>query len=302
MGLPVDWELARRTAERLSRPARRSPARRPTELVARLRADADDGRGARARGHRARPRAPAAARRRGRPARLGGRRARRHGGVHRRRSCPTSGRPRGRHGAHGRGAARQGLAYLGGRVLGQYDPFGGADGEGRLLLVAPNVRRGRAALDVPPARLPAVGVPARGHPPAPVHGGAVAAVVLRRARCRGRSRSPARPPPPRRLPERVRTLRESKAVRGPSSSCCRRPSSAPSSTGCSRSPPCWRATPTTSWTPSARGRADGRDDPRAVHHPAPRRRAWSTGSCARCSAWRPRCASTPSGSAFTSTS
>jgi coenzyme F420 biosynthesis associated uncharacterized protein len=43
------------------------------------------------------------------------------------------------------------LAYLGGRVLGQYDPFGGADGQGRLLLVAPNVYAAQQALDVPSA-------------------------------------------------------------------------------------------------------------------------------------------------------
>ncbi|HEU5471850.1 MAG TPA: zinc-dependent metalloprotease [Actinophytocola sp.] len=42
------------------------------------------------------------------------------------------------------------LAYLGGRVLGQYDPFGGA-GAGRLLLVAPNVVAAQQALDVPAA-------------------------------------------------------------------------------------------------------------------------------------------------------
>ena len=41
------------------------------------------------------------------------------------------------------------LAYLGGRVLGQYDPFGGADRQGRLLLVAPNVHAAQQALDVP---------------------------------------------------------------------------------------------------------------------------------------------------------
>ncbi|MEJ3657368.1 zinc-dependent metalloprotease [Actinomycetes bacterium KLBMP 9759] len=41
------------------------------------------------------------------------------------------------------------VAYLGGRVLGQYDPFGGADGEGRLLLVAPNVHAAQQSLDVP---------------------------------------------------------------------------------------------------------------------------------------------------------
>ncbi|ASO17970.1 zinc-dependent metalloprotease [Actinoalloteichus hoggarensis] len=40
------------------------------------------------------------------------------------------------------------LAYLGSRVLGQYDPFGGADRTGRLLLVAPNIVAARQALDV----------------------------------------------------------------------------------------------------------------------------------------------------------
>ncbi len=40
------------------------------------------------------------------------------------------------------------LAFLAARVLGQYDPFGGADGAGRLLLVAPNVSAVRSALDV----------------------------------------------------------------------------------------------------------------------------------------------------------
>ena len=40
------------------------------------------------------------------------------------------------------------LAYLGGRVLGQYDPFGGSD-DGRLLLVAPNIIAAQRALDVP---------------------------------------------------------------------------------------------------------------------------------------------------------
>ncbi|GAB3442986.1 zinc-dependent metalloprotease [Actinophytocola sediminis] len=39
------------------------------------------------------------------------------------------------------------LAYLGGRVLGQYDPFSGAGG--RLLLVAPNIIAAQRALDVP---------------------------------------------------------------------------------------------------------------------------------------------------------
>jgi len=41
------------------------------------------------------------------------------------------------------------LAYLGGRVLGQYDPFGGEGDSGRLLLVAPNIMAAQRALDVP---------------------------------------------------------------------------------------------------------------------------------------------------------
>ncbi len=40
------------------------------------------------------------------------------------------------------------VAYLGSRVLGQYDPFGGPDAAGRLLLVAPNVYAAQQALDV----------------------------------------------------------------------------------------------------------------------------------------------------------
>jgi coenzyme F420 biosynthesis associated uncharacterized protein len=41
------------------------------------------------------------------------------------------------------------LAFLGGRVLGQYDPFGGDREGGRLLLVAPNIMAAQRALDVP---------------------------------------------------------------------------------------------------------------------------------------------------------
>jgi coenzyme F420 biosynthesis associated uncharacterized protein len=41
------------------------------------------------------------------------------------------------------------LAFLSARVLGQYDPFGGQDGQGRLLLVAPNVVAAHNALNVP---------------------------------------------------------------------------------------------------------------------------------------------------------
>lgn len=43
------------------------------------------------------------------------------------------------------------LSFLAARVLGQYDPFGGPDGEGRLLLVAPNVYAAQQALGVPSA-------------------------------------------------------------------------------------------------------------------------------------------------------
>jgi coenzyme F420 biosynthesis associated uncharacterized protein len=42
-----------------------------------------------------------------------------------------------------------GMAFLASRVLGQYDPFGGPEGGGRLLLVAPNVHAAQKALDVP---------------------------------------------------------------------------------------------------------------------------------------------------------
>ncbi|MGX7825705.1 zinc-dependent metalloprotease [Actinokineospora sp. 24-640] len=42
------------------------------------------------------------------------------------------------------------LAYLGSRVLGQYDPYGGDTGDGRLLMVAPNIVAAQQALDVPP--------------------------------------------------------------------------------------------------------------------------------------------------------
>lgn len=40
------------------------------------------------------------------------------------------------------------LSFLGARVLGQYDPFGGPEHEGRLLLIAPNVTAAHCALEV----------------------------------------------------------------------------------------------------------------------------------------------------------
>ncbi|WP_307849520.1 zinc-dependent metalloprotease [Qaidamihabitans albus] len=42
------------------------------------------------------------------------------------------------------------LAFLGARVLGQYDPFGGPDKQGQLVLVAPNVVAAQRAMKVPP--------------------------------------------------------------------------------------------------------------------------------------------------------
>ncbi|MFI6030262.1 zinc-dependent metalloprotease [Amycolatopsis magusensis] len=41
------------------------------------------------------------------------------------------------------------LSFLASRVLGQYDPFGGPDKEGQLLLVAPNVVAAQRAMNVP---------------------------------------------------------------------------------------------------------------------------------------------------------
>ena len=66
------------------------------------------------------------------------------------------------------------LGFLGSKVLGQFDPFHDKPGEqGRLLLVAPNIVHVERELRRRPARLPALGVPARGDPPGAVHRGAV---------------------------------------------------------------------------------------------------------------------------------
>jgi coenzyme F420 biosynthesis associated uncharacterized protein len=152
VGLPVDWALARRTAARLvpaGPPVSRDDA---VELVRRLRSDA-----AVAEGHvRAvtglgeglpllpadvvdRP-AWAAAAIDGMAALTASARLPQTPKVARAVTATTAGLQVG-------GV----LAYLGGRVLGQYDPFGGADGEGRLLLVAPNVYAAQLALNVPSA-------------------------------------------------------------------------------------------------------------------------------------------------------
>ena len=82
------------------------------------------------------------------------------------------------------------LAYLSGKVLGQYEVFS-AD-PGQLLLVAPNIVEAERKLEGYP-RLPAVGLPARGDPPDPVHRGALAARPLpgRGGGLRGRRPAPA---------------------------------------------------------------------------------------------------------------
>ena len=86
------------------------------------------------------------------------------------------------------------LGFLSGKVLGQFDPLGGDPARpGRLLLVAPNIVKVERELAAEPHRFPAVGVPAREHPPAAVHRGPVAARLLpfagRRLRRQGRHRS-----------------------------------------------------------------------------------------------------------------
>ncbi|MGQ0576072.1 MAG: zinc-dependent metalloprotease [Pseudonocardia sp.] len=159
-GLPVDWQLARRTAARLVATGPDVAPAEAAELVGRLRADA-----AVAEGHvrdvtglgAGLPLLPAdvvdrpawtaaavagmaaltASARLPAPASVGG---------------PLAGVGNAARTVTRTAAGLQvgGLvAYLGGRVLGQYDPFGGPDGDGRLLLVAPNVHAAQRALDVP---------------------------------------------------------------------------------------------------------------------------------------------------------
>lgn len=149
-GLPVDWELARRTASRLVRPGPETSREEASELVGRLRSDA-----AVAEGHvrdvtglgHGLPLLPAdvvdrpdwaGAALRGMAALTADARLPAPSRVARTVTARTAGLQLG-------GV----VAYLGSRVLGQYDPFGGADGEGRLLLVAPNVFAAQQALDVP---------------------------------------------------------------------------------------------------------------------------------------------------------
>ena len=151
-GLPVDWDLARRTAARLVPAGPAAGREEAIELVGRLRSDA-----AVAEGHVRQvtglgaglPLLPAdvvdrpawaAAAVDGMAALTADARLPRTPRVARAVTATTAGLQIG-------GV----LAYLGGRVLGQYDPFGGADGGGRLLLVAPNVYAAQQALRVPSA-------------------------------------------------------------------------------------------------------------------------------------------------------
>jgi coenzyme F420 biosynthesis associated uncharacterized protein len=151
-GLPVDWALAGRTAARLMSPGPEASRTEATALVARLRTDA-----AVAEGHvrevtglgAGLPLLPAdvvdrpawaTAALTGMAALTSTARLPEVNGMARAVTARTAGLQLG-------GV----VAYLGGRVLGQYDPFGGPDSQGRLLLVAPNVHAAQRALDVPAA-------------------------------------------------------------------------------------------------------------------------------------------------------
>ena len=149
LGLPVDWQLASRTAARLMSSGPTASRAEAVELVTRLRTDA-----AVAEGHvrtvtglgQGLPLLPAdvvdrpawaAAAVHGMQVLTAGARLPAVSAVARSVTSRTAGLQLG-------GV----VAYLGGRVLGQYDPFGGPDGQGRLLLVAPNVHAAQQALDV----------------------------------------------------------------------------------------------------------------------------------------------------------
>lgn len=148
-GLPVDWELAKRTATRLIGVGPDAERGEAEELVARLRADA-----AVAEGHvrdvtglgHGLPLLPADVV--DRPAWAD---AAISGMSVLTADAHLPAVPKVARAVTARTAGLQvgGLvAYLGGRVLGQYDPFGGASGGGRLLLVAPNVHAAQKALNV----------------------------------------------------------------------------------------------------------------------------------------------------------
>ncbi len=151
-GLPVDWKLASRTAGHLMQPGPDATPQEAVELVRRLRTDA-----AVAEGHvrdvtglgHGLPLLPADVvdRKAWAAAAVSGMAALTSGAQ-----LPEVSRVTRAVTARTAGLQVGGVvAYLGGRVLGQYDPFGGPDGNGRLLLVAPNVHAARTALDVPSA-------------------------------------------------------------------------------------------------------------------------------------------------------
>ncbi|MEV1294254.1 zinc-dependent metalloprotease [Pseudonocardia sp. NPDC049635] len=148
-GLPVNWSLAASTASRLMPAGPRTTPAAARELVERLRADS-----ARAEGHvrevtglgAGLPLLPADVL--DRPAWA---RAASEGmnALTSRAQLPAS--PWLLRGVTAAGSGVQLgalLAYLGARVLGQYDPFGGPDGGGRLMVVAPNVHAATATLGV----------------------------------------------------------------------------------------------------------------------------------------------------------
>jgi coenzyme F420 biosynthesis associated uncharacterized protein len=148
-GLPIDWELARRTAARLVGSGPEVNRADAAELVGRLRSDAAVAEGhvreVTGLGHGLpllpadvvdRPAWSAAA--------LAGMAT-----LTADARLPEVGRTARAIAARTAGVQIGGIvAYLGGRVLGQYDPFGGPDGEGRLLLVAPNIHAAQQALGV----------------------------------------------------------------------------------------------------------------------------------------------------------
>ncbi|WP_243653925.1 zinc-dependent metalloprotease [Pseudonocardia endophytica] len=148
-GLPVNWALARRTATTLMPPGPQVDPGVAAELVERLRTDS-----ATAEGHvreitglgAGLPLLPADVLDRSAwaTAALDGMRA-----LTADAQMPYA--PKAARAVTGTAAGVQVgglLSYLGARVLGQYDPFGGPDGAGRLILVAPNVYAAQQAMDV----------------------------------------------------------------------------------------------------------------------------------------------------------
>ena len=149
-GLPVNWELARRTAARLVQAGPPVSAGVAAELVDRLRADAVV-----AEGH-VREVTGMGAGLPLLPADVVDRPAWASAAVDGMAELTAGAQlPRTAKAARAVTATTAGLqiggvlAFVGARVLGQYDPFGGPAHDGRLLLVAPNVYAAQQALDVP---------------------------------------------------------------------------------------------------------------------------------------------------------